>query len=117
MTNEQKQIVQWFDGVKIKCVDTKRLPIQFPTQGQWWSNRPTHRSQTEQCLLRIGRLTKQAEQNRDGSNPVPPRSESSTIVCKSSKRIYAQRSSSSEMIFFLDLPARQKLEEPKRKFH
>jgi hypothetical protein len=51
-------------------------------QTQWWSRRATHLSQTLQCLDRIGRLTRQAEQNADGSKPVPPRSESSTIVRK-----------------------------------
>ena len=30
------------------------LPTQFSTQGQWWSNLATQRSQTEQCFDRTG---------------------------------------------------------------
>lgn len=55
-------------------------PMQFATQGQWWSNLATHWLHTEQCFDRIGRLTKQAEQNEDGSNPPGPLSASSIIV-------------------------------------
>lgn len=60
--------------------------MQLPIHGQWWSKRATHRSHTEQCFERTGRRTKQPEQNRADSKPLPPRSDSSTIVCKNSRQ-------------------------------
>lgn len=52
--------------------------MQFPTQGQWWSNLATQRSQTLQCFDRIGRLTRHVEQNPCDSKP--PLSASSIMV-------------------------------------
>ena len=44
-------------------------PIQFPTQGQWWSNLEMHLSQTEQCFDLMGLLTRHELQNITGSKP------------------------------------------------
>lgn len=54
--------------------------MQFATQGQWWSNLATQWLHTEQCLDLKGLLTKQVEQNVDGSKPPGPRSANSIIV-------------------------------------
>lgn len=37
----------------------------------------------------MGLRTRQAEQKDEGSNPIPPRSESSTIVCEQIKLVLA----------------------------
>lgn len=68
-------------GLKIfNSLEDGYLPIQLATHGQWWSNRAIQRLQTEQCFDRNGRLTKQAEQYEEGSNPPDPLSANSIIV-------------------------------------
>jgi hypothetical protein len=61
-------------------------PIQFATQGQWWSNLATQVLHTEQCFDLSGLLTRQEEQKVDGSKPPEPCSASSIIVYKKRDR-------------------------------
>lgn len=54
--------------------------MQLATHGQWWSNLATQWLQTAQCFDLKGLLTKQAEQNDEGSKPPGPVSANSIIV-------------------------------------